>query len=633
MVSKHVQDPSLADLIGGTDFTMTSTERGVQRWEQQHLIASLDILNAYQIDRCSRASCGVAGHRPGMKRQFANDPRTRLVELLKRWLRTHAGSSTVNEDEVRGVCGLCREVLNHPELFAARNPRSFLQAIAEVYDHLRWQLREVLERDRTCAELASHVVSLSRNLISDTIAFLLVAPTDLRQTDALASLEVVALWQSLPSEGHPLPGRADPALQRAMRSAWRTRCGSMIAALLSTPWCLHLFDGAGKDSVEALVTNAGALACIKEAEVEFTQQRFKDSGLAGAFRTPSQEVARRRYLEVVEVTSDLMYLLGEVFAHFHRVSDSLGDYGAIAVGQWMHPFLDALVHKVQRLSSNLEGLNKAIDDSYVIARARGTAVEKPGPSSRMSARAHAAIERAVIGRGAHVPSLLKAIDDLKSRSSPERLPHVMGGLGDACQSLRIALSSPDFRACVGGAFPDVSLLGQPAATPVLAQSDRSHMKALPDQPSCPTLMNKASADHDSIRKVEAPCTPERLPCGELRADVRRMVPSGCGSGLWKRDERSLVLADGCLQIFDPVSNDSVKMAVNVQRDLDEFKLLPGGLLAISVVKVPETAAAEEGGVREFKAYVFAFSEPTLAKAFCRQLRELSDLDGSTHGFS
>lgn len=71
-------------------------------------------------------------------------------------------------------------------------PRGFLCAIAEVHDHLRWQLRESLERDRTCAELMQRVMSSGRNLVSDALAFLLLAPTSLRQTDALPSLEAAA---------------------------------------------------------------------------------------------------------------------------------------------------------------------------------------------------------------------------------------------------------------------------------------------------------------------------------------------------------------------------------------------------------------------------------------------------------
>eukprot|EP00971_Amphidinium_carterae_P042067 826337-Amphidinium_carterae.1 len=56
----------------------------------------------------------------------------RIIELLKRWLRTHAVAASIGEEEVRSVSSLCRDLLNYPHIFPARNPRSFLQTIAEV---------------------------------------------------------------------------------------------------------------------------------------------------------------------------------------------------------------------------------------------------------------------------------------------------------------------------------------------------------------------------------------------------------------------------------------------------------------------------------------------------------------------
>ena len=65
-------------------------------------------------------------------------------------------------------------------------------------------------------------LSLSRNLVSDAITFLLLAATHLTQTDNLPSLEVVVLWQSLPAAGNPLPSRADPQLQKTMQDTIST---------------------------------------------------------------------------------------------------------------------------------------------------------------------------------------------------------------------------------------------------------------------------------------------------------------------------------------------------------------------------------------------------------------------------
>merc|ERR1739848_423050 len=100
--------------------------------------------------------------------------------------------------------------------------------------------------------MGAKALSLSKNFLSDAIAYLLLAPTDLRQTDALPSLEVVALWQSLPEDGHPLPARADPSLQRQMKDAWLTRCGGLIAALVGTQQSVRLFGNAGAEEEAAV---------------------------------------------------------------------------------------------------------------------------------------------------------------------------------------------------------------------------------------------------------------------------------------------------------------------------------------------------------------------------------------------
>lgn len=488
LVIRHIQDPALAEIVGADDFAPTSTDRGVLRWEHAHIVSALDILNAYQHDR--KAQMGTfMGMRAGIRKQYHKDPRTRLVELLKRWLRTQAGSQAISEEELRGVSGLCRDVMNHPKLFPARNERSFMRSIAEVYDHMQWQLREVLERDRTCADMVQRTLSLSRNLLSDAVAYLLLAATDMRQTDSLPSLEVVALWQSLPTDAHPLPNRVDPKLQYKMREAWRTRCGAMVAALVGTPWCVRLFDGAGAQEEAAAVVSASPdLDCnrasrlrrelmsplIEEARAEFEKGNFKNSGLAGAFRKASGRAAWEAYLTAVLTAFDLAYLLGEAMVQFHRISDGLGDYGMIRVAPWLHPFLEALTEKVQRLKGCLETLNEAVDSALVLTRARGQTVEKPSPSDQMSARAHGAISRAVINRDSHAQALLGALEELRVRSAPERLPHLVEGLGDACIQLQAVLSSPEFRLCVGDSFPELPALGSPmggavaAAVPAIA---------------------------------------------------------------------------------------------------------------------------------------------------------------------
>ena len=66
---------------------------------------------------------------------------------------------------------------------------------------------------------AHHLLSTSRNLLTDSITFLLLGPSDLKDTDGLPSTEVVKLWQSLPNEGHPMPHRKNEELQRLMSKA------------------------------------------------------------------------------------------------------------------------------------------------------------------------------------------------------------------------------------------------------------------------------------------------------------------------------------------------------------------------------------------------------------------------------
>lgn len=250
--------------------------------------------------------------------------------------------------------------------------------------------------------------------------------------------------------------------------AWSTLIGSLITSLLGLRWTFHLFAGVGTDQeLKALAHDGGhgtsgtpgtpgakdTLAQIHRVREEFAAGHFKLSGLAGPFREPQQQETRENLLVAVESLYDLLYLLGEVLLHFHRISDSLGDYGMIRVSLWLHPCLDSVIEKVQRLQASLKGLSKAVDAELVIAKARGRTVKKPLPSDRMSSRAHAAVERALVGQDCHLSALLHTLEELKTRSSPERLPHVVEGLGDACVQLQNVLTSPQFRARVGDSFP------------------------------------------------------------------------------------------------------------------------------------------------------------------------------------
>ena len=258
--------------------------------------------------------------------------------------------------------------------------------------------------------------------------------------------------------------------------------GSLITSLLGLRWTFHLFAGAGTDQeLKALGDSSPAtpgafkdpLAQIHRVREEFAAGHFKYSGLAGPFREAQQQETREHFLVAVESLYDLLYLLGEVLLHFHRISDSLGDYGMIRVSLWLHPCLDSVIEKVQRLQTSLKGLSKAVDSELVIAKARGRTVKKPLPSDRMSSRAHAAVERALVGHDCHLSALLHTLEELKTRSSPERLPHVVEGLGDACVQLQNVLTSPQFRARVGDSFPQrlPSLANMTRERPTLQLTD------------------------------------------------------------------------------------------------------------------------------------------------------------------
>eukprot|EP00439_Symbiodinium_sp_Y106_P086256 s8_g32.t1 len=338
--------------------------------------------------------------------------------------------------------------------------------LGEVYEHMELQLRQVLERDRTCAELAARCLSLSRNLISDVVAFLLLAATHLTQTDSLPSLEVVVLWQSLPTSRTPLPSRTDPQLQK---DAWQSMLGMLVSNLLSLRWTFHLFAGNGAEEELAHAVPEGSTALIEAPEsipAGFPAQvrRVREDG--SCYDMPRMTAccdARENLLVAVESLFDLLYLIGEVLSQFHRISDSLGDYGMIRVALWLHPCLDCMVEKLQRLQSSLKGLNRAVDAELVIAKARGRSLKKPLPSERMSARGHAAIQRA-LAACRHLAALLQSL---------EELPHVVEGLGDACSQLQNVLSSSHFRARVGDAFPrlpPLANMGRASSRPALRSS-------------------------------------------------------------------------------------------------------------------------------------------------------------------
>lgn len=483
-MNKHIQDASLKELNSAP----TSTERGIERWEHSHLAAALDVVNSY-LDQILRASgCGFF---PGLQRSLADDSRVQVCELLKSWLRSHAATADLCEDEVRGVYSFCRELLNYQDLFDDwRSPSSFAKTMAEVHDQLRWQLEKVLEKDRSCAELGQQVLSLTRNLVSDVITFLMLAPMNLQKTDALPSLEVVSLWQSLPNEEHAVPDRKNAQLQQAMHHDWQTLCGGLVAAVLSSPGCLRLFCGTSaphgpkrrEQSLEAR---------LEEAQASFSRGRYKHSGLVGAFRGHSKTAEREDLFQAVLLTSDLTFLLGEVMMQFLQIGAGLGDYGIICVSSWLHPFLEVLMKKIQRLRMHLERINSSLENVYVIGRARGLSAEKPAPSNKMQTRSHSALERAMTGPASHFSMLMQQVEELRKRSAPDRLPYLVKSFGSAFTQLSEVLTSPEFHAHVGDT---------PCKFPPRGGSDGLPVRESHDCKSQPMLLGRCNSAAPLIEK-------------------------------------------------------------------------------------------------------------------------------------
>merc|ERR1740121_3583002 len=108
-----------------------------------------------------------------------------------------------------------------------------------------------------------------------------------------------------------------------------------------------------------------------------------------------------------------------------------------------------MMYKVDRLRSRLEELRDAVDRELVLPLRRKHKVKGPLGSHNQSSRAHACIERAVTGLNSHAHSLLQVLRELKGRSAPERLPHHVDSMADACLQLQDCVGSEQFRRCVG----------------------------------------------------------------------------------------------------------------------------------------------------------------------------------------
>lgn len=395
---------------------------------------------------------------------------------------------------------------------------------------------------------------------------------------------------------------------------------------------------------------------ISQAASQFERGNFKNSGLAGAFRDatdPAQARVRQSYFDVAQIVFDMVYLLAEVLVQFHRISDGLGDYGMIRMSPWLHPFLDALTEKVQRLRANLDQINEAFEGAYVLARARLGRVEKPAPSDRMTARAHSCIERAVTSRSSHAQALGQAIEELKARSAPERLPTVSGSLGDACKTLQAILQSTEFRASIGDAFTELPPLGDmESASARSAQPPQVGLKQLADGTAsdgndgdahmlaiewCDQAKELPAGDQGAAAAKISAWPSERSEhsttdsshgegpslsglFAQTRVDVYFVTPSRLGTGMKRRDRRRLALQDGRLHIFEMCLGDEVEAIMDPSIHMPDCKYDQDRMLSVSAQRLPEGASWEDG-VFEHANYTFEFESAELAAAFYSHLVE------------
>jgi len=310
-------------------------------------------------------------------------------------------------------------------------------------------------------------------------------------------------------------------MQKDMRRAWRTRCGSLVAAFLVSPACLRLFGGSdGAEGASAITAGAsmGAICSEKsrqrlstmldDALADFERGSFKDSGFAGSLQSAVGLHPWRAFIAALRELSDVTYILGEVMLQFQALGAGLGDYGIIRAAPWFHPCLDALADKLRRLKAQLEQVNKAVDETIVFARARGMSVKKPSPSRGMGARAHAALERAVVGGNTHLQATTTAVEELRRRSAADRLPHVIEGLGTSCLALQQVLASAQFRACLGDSAAEPLPAIRAGEEPAVRGRD------------LPALANVA-AWSDS----ESPCTSD----GDRRREHRSLAVAHLGA--------------------------------------------------------------------------------------------------------
>merc|ERR1712048_1164715 len=101
---------------------------------------------------------------------------------------------------------------------------------------------------------------------------------------------------------------------------------------------------------------------------------------------------------------------------------------------------------------------------------------------------------------------MQVIDELKSRSAPERLPHVSEGIGEACANLQSVLSSSEFQSIANCQLPELASTSGGGARGL--KSEERVMLRLED--GAEDMYDDDTISSDSTR-LPSPCSAQTSP--------------------------------------------------------------------------------------------------------------------------
>jgi len=355
----------------------------------------------------------------------------------------------------------------------------FRKMIAEVYQHLQWQLGEVLSEEKSCARICRLIyVLFNNNVEAGVIQYLLQATTSWTGLDQLPSLQVSILHRSLPTTA----AKEDVRIRNCMKLHWSTDVGVLMAALLRVSPNVGLGACVTANTCTPSLPPGSStprgggsfVQLLEDIRAKWTLGDLDNCGLAGfmqeqqtmCLRAGSAKLAEplANYLDCLQLLYDLIYLQKEVFSKFVEISHAFGDYGCCRVQPLLHPFLNVIGKKLKTLADKLQQLNTDFEEYVVRARNLGIKVAKPLPSEKMSRNADEAFHHMVKGEGvcpSHFSNLQQQIRVLEDRSSQDRLPELKKAMKGLLNDLLAIFNSQDYRHCAGNDFvppPNAGLL-------------------------------------------------------------------------------------------------------------------------------------------------------------------------------